>query len=329
VYSGGVNRFLHGVFLSLGVLACGGSDEPAATGAGGVAGGSDGGGGAGASGGGGEGGGAVCGEDPIDPPAGAVCVTEVVGAVIDESAAGVADLQVSVCGEIACNPGDSDGSGSFAVEVGYRILPTDYSVIAHARELGKASFYFALPADATGPRIDVGELLLLDMPTTGAELIAEQDQLGAPAQTLSDNGVSLDIPDGVFINLGFDDVLLGDEGHLFKALRVPTVEQARYVPASLGAVAAYAFYPFEAQFRLEADITQRAKVPLSFPNDAALPAGTEFEVLALGSYLYADWVTPAAFEVVAEAVVSFDGIRVEMLPGEGVEYLTWLALRPK
>jgi hypothetical protein len=265
----------------------------------------------------------------VEPPAGAVCVTNVVGRVVDEASAGVGDLTVSVCGEIACNPGQSDGMGSFDVAVGYDILPSDYSVIAHARERNKASFYFVLPAEAPGPQIDMGEILLLEMPATGDALIAEQDMMGAPAQTLDSSGVTLDVPAGVFINLAFDDVLLGAEGHLFKALRVPAAEQARYVPASLGAELVYAFYPFEAQFRLEADLTQRAKVSLSFPNDAGWAANTEVELLALGSYLYADWVTPAAFEVVADGAVSSDGTRVDLLPGEGVEYLTWVALRQK
>jgi hypothetical protein len=42
-----------------------------------------------------------------------------------------------------------------------------------------------------------------------------------------------------------------------------------------------------------------------------------------------DWVTPAAFEPVANARVTADGTRIELDSGEGLRYLTWVALRAK
>jgi hypothetical protein len=58
-----------------------------------------------------------------------------------------------------------------------------------------------------------------------------------------------------------------------------------------------------------------------------LAAAAPVEILALGSYTFPDWITPAAFEVVATGSVSSDGTRIEMDAGEGVPHLTWLAIR--
>jgi hypothetical protein len=297
-------------------------DSPATTAQTGAGGSSAGGGGAG-----GAGGMEGCTTDVGGAPSNAVCITNVRGRFIDEQAAGVPDLVVSVCGAIQCNPGMGLGDGTFDVTVGYFIPPADYAAQAHARELGKAIFYFRLPADAPGPVVELGDLPLLQMPATGPDVIVDTDMMGAPAQSVTSNGVTLDIDDGVALNLGFDDAILGEEGKKFIALQVPAEQHASYIDPSLNVTLLYAFYPFESSFRLAADISQYAKARLSFPNDAGWPAGTPVEMLALGTYIFPEWLTPAVFEVVATGVVSTDGSTIETNPGEGFEHLTWVGVR--
>jgi hypothetical protein len=167
------------------------------------------------------------------------------------------------------------------------------------------------------------------MPASGPDLVVDTDRMGAPAQTVTSNDVTLEVDEGISINLGFDDAILGEEGKKFKALEVPTAHHARYVDPSLDVELLYAFYPFEARFRLASDTTQLAPVRLSFPNTAGWAPDAEVEFLALGSYLFPEWVAAATFEVVAEGRVSGDGLRITLNEGDGFPYLTWVGLREK
>jgi hypothetical protein len=309
-----------GAAAALVSMACAGDEPSGATGAA-----SSTGTGGGAAGAGGSSGG--CTDDPSDAPEGAVCIASVRGRFVDESEQPLADLVVSVCGSIECSPGQTTGDGTFSVEVGHHIRPEDYSTLAHARELEKTAFYFRLPIDASGPVVEVGDLQLLQMPAGGSTLIVDTDMMGAPAQTVTESGVTLAVEDGTAINLGFDDALLGPEGKAFKVLEISADKHDQYIDPALGAEVLYALYPFESRFRLAVDPAELASATLSFPNDAGWPAGTEIEILALGSYIFPDWVTPATFEVVARGAVSSDGMTITMHDGEGVPYLTWFALR--
>jgi hypothetical protein len=312
------------------MLACSGcGDDVAGGGSGTGAATSTGGAGAGGSGNaGGQGGDAPCAEDPSTIPEGAICLLQVDGRVVDEAGAGIDGLLVSVCGPQACNPGETQGDGSFTVDVGFHLVTGDYSAIAHVRSLNKTSFYFRLPIDAPGPEITVGELLTLDLPTDGPSLVVATDDAGAPAQSVTSNGVTLEVDDGVQIALDVEDVIEGEEGKKFRALSVPPALHASFVDPSLGVAALYAFRPFDVTFHEEGDVFALQKARLILPNDAALPAGSAVQILALGSYLFADWVFPGAFEPVATATVSPDGTQIVLDAGEGLEHLTWVAVVP-
>ncbi len=231
----------------------------------------------------------------------------------------------SVCGPV-CFYGETDDTGAFTVTVNTRVQPPLYSVLVHGRP-SRTSYYVRLPADAEGD-VTVGDVLLLELPPTGPELIVKSDKLGAPAQTLESDGTSLDVAEGVAVKLDVEDIVLQDEGKQFRALRVPPEHHSAFVSQSLGVEMLFAFTPFEAAFVDDAGAPARARLTFSNP---VWPAGTAVEFLALGSYLFADWVEPATFEVVATGTVTVtaDGNRVEMDPGEGIEYLTWLGVRAK
>jgi hypothetical protein len=114
----------------------------------------------------------------------------------------------------------------------------------------------------------------------------------------------------------------------FRALTIPAAFRDEFIDPTLGAVALYTFTPFEVAFVDDATLDPKLAT-LSAANTEGLAAGSAVEWLALGTYLFPGWLAPAEFQVVATGTVSSDGSRVEMDPGQGVPYLTWLAVRPK
>lgn len=311
------------LFCSATLLGCGADREGDAAGS---AGGASGAGGAGATGGQGGGAGqAPCNEEPASIPSGAQCVRQVRGTVIDDDGNGVAALAVSVCGPV-CFYGSTDSSGAFDVEVGAHIVGEAFSTLPHGRP-NRTSFYFALPV-WNGDVVQMGALRVLDLPASGSPLVVATDQQGAPAQSGSSNGATLVVPAGVSVKLDVEDVAQGDLGKQFRALEVPAARRSDFVDPKLGIESLWAFSPFEAAFVSEATGAE-AKVSLSLANSPGFPPGTKVELLALGSYLFPSWVAPAAFDAVATATVSADGARIEMDPGQGIGYLTWLGVRQK
>jgi hypothetical protein len=244
--------------------------------------------------------------------------------VVDAQGAGVGKVLMSVCGSI-CYYGESDASGAFNVAVNARLDPAQYSTLPHGRP-DRTNFYFQLPASAADDFV-AGDLLSLPLPSGGESLVVKSDQNGAPGQNVSHGGVTLDVPAGVVVKIDVEDIALGADGKLFRALRVDPAQHAAFVKSSMNVAELFHFTPFETRF--QDDLGQPTKVQLSFPAPAGFSAGEAVEVLALGTYLYPDWVMPAQFEPVATATVSADGTRVEMDSGQGIEYLTWVGLRKK
>ena len=266
-----------------------------------------------------------CGDDGGTVAPGASCVTSVRGTVVDAEHTPLGALAVSVCGNV-CWYGESDATGAFAVQVGARIVPDQFSTLVHGRPT-RTTFYWQLPSTATG-KVDVGQLLALDLPADGAPLVVKTDKQGAPAQTVTHGDVTLDVPAGVSVKLDVEDVALGTQGKLFRALAVPAELRDRFADPSLGLVSLHALTPFEAAL-VKGTGGDSTTARLSITNVAGLSAGTAVEFLALGSYLFPEWVKPAAFEPVSTGTVSNDGSTVDMDPGQGVSHLTWVGVRKK
>jgi hypothetical protein len=250
----------------------------------------------------------------------------VTGKVVDEAGAPILDLVTSVCGPI-CYSGEADAAGAFKVPVGEHIELRDYSVIPHGRP-NRAGFYFQLPVDRTGGAIDVGELFLPTIPADGPTLVVKTDRAGAPAQKVTSGDVTLEVAAGVLVELDVEDVLAAELGKKFRVLSLPADQRARFVKPELGIRALYALAPFESSFIQESDESP-ALARLSFANTAGFTAGAAVEVLALGTYLYPEWIQPAAFVPVATARVTGDGGRIELDSGQGLAHLTWVGLRAK
>ncbi|MBK7581944.1 MAG: hypothetical protein IPI67_17270 [Myxococcales bacterium] len=313
-------------FSALLCLSCGKDDSSGAASGGGGSGGSGGTSGSGGSGGtagaAGSAGAAPC---TNDGGPNAVCVLSVKGRAVDALGSPVPGLSTSVCGSV-CWYGESDATGAFTVTVGERIPVDQYSSLPHGRP-DRTNFYFALPS-AASEIIDVGDLTLLDLPKTGPGLVVRSDKQGAPAQSVKSGELTLSVSAGTQVKLDVEDVALDAAGKQFRALSVPAAQRALFAPASLNLVALFALTPFESAI-VDETTALPALAQLSADNTPNLPAGTPVEWLALGSYLFDDWVKPAAFAVVATGSVSADGARIEMDAGQGVRYLTWVGVRAK
>lgn len=255
----------------------------------------------------------------------AVCVLRVEGRTVDQAGAPLGAITVSVCGPI-CWYGESSSTGTFSVAIGERIAPDVFSILPHGRP-DRTSFYFELPPVIDGV-VQAGDLPLLDLPATGPLLVAWHEKQGAPAQVVTSGGLTLELGEGTQLKLDVEDVALGAAGKQFRALPIPDAVRAAFVDPSLGVQALWALTPFEAAIVAEGSGAP-ALARLSAANTLGLEAGAAVEWLALGSYLFPDWVKPAAFEVVSSGVVSADGTRIEMNAGEGVQHLTWLGVRKK
>jgi hypothetical protein len=250
---------------------------------------------------------------------------EVKGRTVDGSGAPLPGISTSVCGSV-CWYGESDASGAFSVSIGERIVPDQFSTLPHGRP-SRTNFYFALPP-VSGPSVQVGDLRLLDLPTSGPSLVVRSDKQGSPAQTVKSGELTLDVSAGTQVKLDVEDVALDAVGKQFRALSIPATARDAFADPKLGVVALWALTPFEAAIVDEATLAPEL-ARISADNTTGLAAGTLVEWLGLGSYLFADWVKPAKFEVVASGKVSSDGARIEMDAGQGVRYLTWLAVRKK
>jgi len=243
---------------------------------------------------------------------------------LDETGAPVPNAPVSVCGAI-CYYGQSDDAGAYDVSVGAFIDPSDYHLLVHARPL-RAGYYYSLPADVHDGTVEAGTSLVLTLPTDGPTITLSGS--GAPAQTLTSGDVTLEVPDGVDVKLDVEDVTLGADGAKLRALTVPAATRDPFIDPSLGVLALYAIAPFEATFR-EKGSKNPARSGVSFTNTTGLPADTPVEILAMGSYYVEQAIAPGEFAPVATGHVSSDGASLTLDAGEGIEYLTWLAVREK
>jgi hypothetical protein len=266
-----------------------------------------------------------CNDDAGANASGSVCILHISGRAIDQDSKPLASGSlVSACGPAQCNPGITNAAGDFRIDIGFHLVPSQYSVQVHLRP-ADAAFYYGIPKGETGPSIDIGTLRVLPMPASGPAL--NIDRKGTPAQSVTSGDVTLDVGDGIYVRLDPESTLAGDLGTEFRALKIPDTFLHEYAEPSLGIAALYALEPFESTFELPSAPNVPVNVRLSFANSAKLAAGSAVDLLALGSYVYPDWIPPATFQKVASGHVSADGATITLDPGQGLPYLTWVGVR--
>jgi hypothetical protein len=252
----------------------------------------------------------VCGPPSTDA---GVCLNTVSGKLVDESGAGLPNIVTSVCA-VACYFGMTGADGTFVNPV-YQVLdPPYYAFEAHGRP-DRAGFYMRLPPLGGLTAAYSAPLLLPSLPATGPAIVLDQS-----AQTLISGDVTLLLASGTKVMISVEDVVLGDHGRQFRALTVSPPSKMAFVDAASPPDALYGFAPFEALFS--------QKTPLTFRNSSGIPANAAVDVLELGGLLGPTTMPPAGnFTKVATAHVTADGMNVVMDGGQGVNGLTWIALR--
>ncbi len=308
-------------FLALvSLLACGGSPEPSSgVGASGVnpgaAGSTTAPGGAGQGGVAGQGGAAgaagASGSFVTEcvPEPGGVCVREVQGVLRASGGAPLPDKVVTVCG-LGCFVGKTGGDGSFSVFLDALLKPEEYVLSAHGRP-DHGSTYVRLPPLSSVVAFP-GPVELPVLPPGGPMLPED----GAPASAVTAGPLTLSFEGDTVFDLDIDDIAQGPEG---RRLRVATVEPGRatFVKDALFVVA---MAPFGAKLSRPAGITL-AGVP-------GVSEGQEVELLIMEDDLLADEGNLAGTpRVVAAGRVEGGVIRSE--PGQGLDKITWLAVRGK
>jgi hypothetical protein len=268
----------------------------------------------------------ACAASPLPPAPGAGCVREAIGRVVDGDGAPLPEVLVTVCGAVCFTPAENAGTaadGSYRVEIGARISLGDYAQSLHGRP-NRVSLYRPLPSALDGERLVLPDAVLLDLPPSGPALIPKGN--GAPAQRSTSGDVTLIVEEGTELRLDVEDIALGALGTQLRVRSLDAAERQRVFP-ELGTVAAlYALMPFEASFRRLAS-GDDGVASVEIANSAGLPAGRRVELLALGTYLFSEWITPGRFERVATGAVSADGARIELDPGAGIAHLTWIAVK--
>jgi hypothetical protein len=243
--------------------------------------------------------------DP-DPPAGSVCPITVRGSVVDDNAAVVPNLLVSVCAGL-CFFGNTDSSGTFAVTPDAHVVPAQYAFELHGRP-DHVTYYTPLPASFTYDKA----LPLPSLPTAGTA-IAEDSS----AQVVTHGDLTLTIAAGTKVLFSVEDFGV-PHGHELRALRIADPTRMPFVDAASPPATLYATTPYEAAFS--------AKVALTMKNTGGFVAGSAVRVQVL-SGLVNDVPPAGRWHDAATAHVSADGKTITTDPGEGIMELTWIALR--
>ncbi len=258
---------------------------------------------------------------------GAICLAAVTGRVVDEADAPMSDLDVTVCGPV-CFLGTTNQDGTFSIRIESFVIASQYSVQPHGSPRA-STFYYQLPEDPTDGSINVGTLRVVGLPNEGDLLTTKLDLAGgaAPAQSATSGDVTLLLGEGTELRLAVRDALGGEEGKVFRARELEPELAAEFAPELVDA-RVFALGPFEADMSGQDD--RPAEVGLRVANRGGWRPGSEVEILALGTYLDPDWLSPSEFEYIGTGVVSANGETIELSPtsaGPGLRHLTWVAMR--
>lgn len=267
---------------------------------------------------------APCSEDPSERPAGSQCVKTVTGKAVDTTGAPLpAGKIVSVCGQV-CYFGATEAGGVFTTQIGKFIKVSDFAASVHGRADsstptvgGYASLYEKLPV-STDENIALPTLVLPKLAAATAKFNLNDKGVVVAATDLVNGEITLKIPAGTEVELDLEDVGLGEEGKSFRAIKLESKDYPSFVKGA-GVVALYAATPFDARFK--------AKVGVSIDNTAGLADGTVVEFIVLGNDFTKAPFTAGKLQVAATGKVT--GGKIVTDAGQGLDYLTWVGVRPK
>lgn len=280
---------------------------------------------------GGEGGGAPAGDGgPSDgaktceaqngsaPPAGWQCVKTVDAVLVGVDGAPLAGANVTACGRNICNYAKSDASGKVHFDV-YQYM--DAPAFKVPAETPYVQFAWLLPKEKEVH--DLGTIKLVPLPVDGAEI---QDNGGMPttaAQTVTNGGVSLELPAQTTITIDTLTLQTPDQ-QAFRALVLDDAQLPPSVDPSLGLGMVVSLGPLDTLVDPPAAIT--------LPNPKGWAAGSQVELFLHGVDLTSAAKAPyGKWQAIGTGTVAQDGKSISSDPGagNGVPELSLLGVRPK
>jgi len=212
---------------------------------------------------------------------------------------------------VVCFGGSTDPSGAFRIRVNSVLPEGGYVVFAHGRP-DHTGLFVRLPAGSAGA-VALPQPVELAKLSLGAALPAD----GAPAATVREGVVTLSVQAGTEWELSFEDVVAEAAGRRLRYAKVP-LDKAP--PFAKGAALVYGLAPFQAK--------PSKPVALTLDEAGGLPAGAPVELVVMSDDILTNDNEGGLPRVAARGRVSADGKRVETDPGEGLDVLTWVAVRP-
>ncbi len=243
--------------------------------------------------------------NPSKAKPGEECLIDITGKIIDEQGQGIGKQFLSACAGI-CIAGNAKDDGTFALTPNLYVKAKDFALLVHGcPELG--SYAVRLPPLANGHIAFPQPLLVRKMPTGGPTLALDDS-----AQTQQSGDVTLTLEAGTQVVLNECD-----DPH-FQVLTVADPKTLPFIDPAAVPDLLYGFSPYEVHFT-------KKLAQLSFKNTPKWPKGTTLDVLSLQGLLEA--IPAGGFEKVATAHISDDEKSIVLDQGQGISYLTWIALK--
>lgn len=267
---------------------------------------------------------APCSEPVEERPAGSQCVKTVTGKAVDTTGAPLpAHKLVSVCGQV-CYFGETAADGTFTANIGKFIKVANFAASVHGRPdpstptVGAyASLYEKLPA-STADNIVLPTLVLPKLGPSTAKLPLDDKGVVTAATNLTDGDVTLNIAANTEVEIDLEDVALGEDGKLFRAVKIESKDYPSFAKDA-NVVLLWAATPFDAKFK--------TKVGLTINATGGLAEGAAVEIIALGNDFLREPFTAGKLQVVATGKVT--GGKIVTDAGQGLDYLTWFGVRAK
>jgi len=259
----------------------------------------------------------TCSDAPDADTDGETCVREAYGQVEDLSGAPLPSLVMTFCGA-QCYGTQSDDAGAYVIPIGAFLPTEDYALHADGRP-DHAVDYLRLGADE--PQIITATMHLPTLPPSSVVLPPDL----APASSVTEGDLTLQVPDGTFFDLDIEDFGTAT-GRILRVAALPLASAPAYARAA-NAAAIYALAPSGAKSRLMNMAGALIDMGVILKNSAGLPASAAVEFLVLGDDYESTPPTVGVLSVQATGHVSADGQTIQTDPGQGISELTWLAVR--
>jgi hypothetical protein len=263
-----------------------------------------------ATGGGADAGGLPSCSDDAGAPDGATCVVEAKGTVTDLSGVPLPNIVMTLCGS-QCYGIPSDDAGAYAIPVGTFLPTAEYAIHADGRP-DHAVDYLRLTANE--PPVITATMRLPTFPPSDVVLPPD----GAPASSVTVGDLTLVIAAGTTFNLDIEDYGTGNVGRTLRVAAVPPANAPAYAKAA-SADTIYALAPSHCLPSIPMGVVLK--------NSAGLPASAAVDLLVLGDDYFSTPPSVGILSVQATGHVSADGMTIQTDPGQGIDELTWLAVR--